>query len=58
MITIIYSTHKDEVYNNNFKNHLMRSVGLDGVQILQYLGIDYRKVLQILEWFLMLFFAV
>jgi GT2 family glycosyltransferase len=36
MITIIYSTHKDEVYNNNFKNHLMRSVGLGGVQILQY----------------------
>jgi len=36
MITIIYSTHKDEVYNNNFKNHLSRSVGLNDVQILQY----------------------
>jgi GT2 family glycosyltransferase len=36
MITIIYSTHKDEVYNNNFQNHLIRSVGLNDVQILQY----------------------
>jgi GT2 family glycosyltransferase len=36
MITIIYSTHKDEVYNNNFKNNLLRSVGLKDVQILQY----------------------
>jgi GT2 family glycosyltransferase len=36
MITIIYSTHKDEVYNNNFKNNLIRSVGLKDVQILQY----------------------
>lgn len=36
MITIIYSTHKDEVYNNNFKNNLIRSVGLNDVQILQY----------------------
>jgi len=36
MITIIYSTHKDEVYNNNFKSNLLRSVGLKEVQILQY----------------------
>lgn len=36
MITIIYSTHKDEVYNKNFKNNLLRSVGLKDVQILQY----------------------
>ena len=36
MITIIYSTHKDELYNNNFKNHLVRTVGLNDVQILQY----------------------
>jgi GT2 family glycosyltransferase len=36
MITIIYSTHKDELYNNNFKNHLLRTVGLSDVQILQF----------------------
>jgi GT2 family glycosyltransferase len=36
MITIIYSTHKDEDYNNKFKSHLYESVGLDGVQILEY----------------------
>lgn len=36
MITIIYSTHKDELYNNNFKNHLVRTVGLNDVQILQF----------------------
>lgn len=36
MITIIFSTHKDELYNNNFKEHLTRTVGLKDVQILQF----------------------
>jgi GT2 family glycosyltransferase len=36
MITIIYSTHKDEVYNKNFNDHLIKSVGLKDVQILGY----------------------
>jgi hypothetical protein len=36
MITVIYSTHKDEVYNKNFNDHLVKSVGLKDVQILQY----------------------
>ena len=36
MITIIYSTHKDKVYNNNFKQHLIKSVGVKNVQILEY----------------------
>jgi len=36
MITIIYSTHKDKEYNDKFKTHLMNSVGLDNVQILEY----------------------
>jgi GT2 family glycosyltransferase len=36
MITIIYSTHKDEDYNQKFKEHISRSVGLDNVQILEY----------------------
>ena len=38
MITIIYSTHKDESYNNKFKQHLLQTVGLKNVQILQYIN--------------------
>jgi len=36
MITIVYSTHKDSEYNNKFKQHLLQSVGLNDVQILEY----------------------
>jgi GT2 family glycosyltransferase len=36
MITIIYSTHKDETYNNKFRQHLLQTVGLKDVQILEY----------------------
>jgi len=36
MITIIYSTHKDETYNNKFKQHLLQTVGLKNVQILEF----------------------
>jgi GT2 family glycosyltransferase len=36
MITIIYSTHKDFDYNTKFQQHLLQTVGLDNVQILQY----------------------
>ena len=36
MITIIYSTHKDETYNNKFKQHLLQTVGLKHVQILEF----------------------
>ena len=50
MITIIYSTHKDEQYNNKFKQHLLQTVGLKDVQILEYknnnefsFGIDFVK---------------
>ena len=38
MITIIYSTHKDEIYNNKFKQHLLQSSGLKDVQILEYIN--------------------
>jgi GT2 family glycosyltransferase len=38
MITIIYSTHRDENYNNKFKQHLLQSVGLNNVQILEYVN--------------------
>jgi GT2 family glycosyltransferase len=36
MISIVFSTHKDLVYNEKFKQHLLQSVGLDDVQILEY----------------------
>jgi GT2 family glycosyltransferase len=36
MITIIYSTHKDKEYNDKFKNHLLKTVGLPNPQILEY----------------------
>jgi GT2 family glycosyltransferase len=36
MITIIYSTHKDKEYNNKFKQHLLQTVGLNNIQILEY----------------------
>lgn len=36
MITIIFSTHKSEDFNNKFRQHLLQTVGLDDVQILQY----------------------
>jgi GT2 family glycosyltransferase len=38
MITIIYSTHKDENYNNKFKQHLLQSSGLNDIQILEYVN--------------------
>jgi GT2 family glycosyltransferase len=38
MITIIYSTHKDEEYNQKFKTRLLESVQLKDVQILEYVN--------------------
>ena len=38
MITIIYSTHKDEIYNNKFRQHLLQTVGLKDIQILEYVN--------------------
>jgi hypothetical protein len=38
MITIIYSTHKDESYNNKFRQHLLQTVGIKDVQILEYVN--------------------
>jgi GT2 family glycosyltransferase len=36
MITVVYSTHKDKEYNEKFKAHLLKSVGLKDVQVLEY----------------------
>lgn len=47
MITIIYSTHKDEQYNNKFKQHLQQTVGVDGVQILEYQNNNQYSLAQV-----------
>lgn len=36
MITIVYSTHKDKVYNENFQKHLLQTVGVSNIQILEF----------------------
>lgn len=36
MITIVYSTHKGEEYNKKFKSHLLDTVGVNNVQVLEY----------------------
>ena len=36
MLTIVYSTHRSPNYNTNFKEHLLKTVGVENVQILQY----------------------
>jgi GT2 family glycosyltransferase len=38
MITIIYSTHKDENYNYNFKSHLKKTIGIKEYEILEYVN--------------------
>lgn len=38
MITIIYSTHKDQDYNKKFQQHLLQTVGLKDVQILEFVN--------------------
>jgi GT2 family glycosyltransferase len=44
MITIIYSTHKDENYNNKFRQHLLQSSGLKDIQILEYINHNEFKL--------------
>lgn len=36
MITIIYSTHKDTSYNNKFKQHLEKTIGIKEYEILEF----------------------
>ena len=47
MITIIYSTHKDKEYNDKFKTHLLNSVGLNDVQILEYQNNNQYSLAQV-----------
>jgi GT2 family glycosyltransferase len=47
MITIIYSTHKDSEYNNKFRQHLLQTVGLKDVQILEYQNNNQYSLAQV-----------
>jgi GT2 family glycosyltransferase len=47
MITIVYSTHKDQKYNQNFQEHLKKSVGVPDVQILEYINKNEFSLSQI-----------
>jgi GT2 family glycosyltransferase len=47
MITIIYSTHKDQEYNNKFKQHLLQTVGLNDVQILEFVNHNQYSLSQV-----------
>jgi GT2 family glycosyltransferase len=47
MITIIYSTHKNTEYNNKFKQHLLQTVGLKDVQILEYQNNNQYSLAQV-----------
>jgi len=47
MITIVYSTHKDENYNNKFKQHLLQTVGFKDVQILEFVNHNQYSLSQV-----------
>lgn len=36
MITVIYSTHKDNLYNTKFKQHLEKTIGIKNFEILEF----------------------
>ena len=47
MITIVYSTHKDENYNNKFKQHLIQTSGLKDVQVIEYVNHNQFSLSQV-----------
>lgn len=47
MITIIYSTHKGTNYNTKFQQHLLETVGLKDVQILEYVNHNQYSLSQV-----------
>jgi hypothetical protein len=47
MITIIYSTHKGLEYNSNFKKHLLQTVGLEDVEILEFINHNQYSLSQV-----------
>ena len=47
MISIVYSTHKDSNYNLKFKQHLLDSVGLRDVQIIEFVNHNQYSLAQV-----------
>lgn len=47
MITIIYSTHKDQDYNKKFQQHLLNTVGVKDIQILEYVNHNQYSLSQV-----------
>lgn len=47
MISIVYSTHKDNKYNEDFKSNILKSVGLKDIQILEYINKNEFSLSQI-----------
>jgi hypothetical protein len=47
MITIVYSTHKDKNYNENFKSHLKKTIGVKDFQILEYENFNQYSLAQV-----------
>ena len=47
MISIVYSTHKDSNYNLKFKQHLLDSVGLGDVQIIEFVNHNQYSLAQV-----------
>lgn len=38
MITVVYSTHKSDEYNKEFKKHILDSAGIKNIQVLEYIN--------------------
>jgi GT2 family glycosyltransferase len=47
MITVIYSTHKDATYNNNFKAHLTKTIGVTDFEIIEYINKNEYSLAQL-----------
>lgn len=47
MITVIYSTHKGQEYNKNFKDKISKSIGIDNFEILEYVNMNQYSLAQV-----------
>ena len=47
MISVVYSTHKDEKYNEDFKSHLKKTIGIKDFQIIEYKNFNEFSLAQV-----------
>lgn len=47
MISVVYSTHKDEKYNEDFKSHLRKTIGIKDFQIIEYKNFNEFSLAQV-----------